>query len=487
MSDFISAMSNVQNRDARTENGAVTLRSTKSDLLDFFSTAGAFRTRSEEDIEMAFSAAFAENKLLALKALFYLRDVRGGQGERRLFRVCIKWLAKNYPEILKKNFDNIPFFGRWDDAFYDSSMVDMLSAQLCEAAAELSRVDPEPEFHMLALAKWLPSENTSSRKTVALAKHIRKLLGVSAKSYRKMLSDARKKLGIVERAMSAQQWSDINFEKVPSRASLLYRKAFHRHDEDRYKDYISKVEKGEAKFNAGVTYPYEIVREYLIKCSGKDSTLEAAWNSLPDYMVEGERMLVMADVSGSMNNPNQLPLAVSLSLAMYAAERNKDSVFHNHFMTFSERPELVKIRGETLYQKVQLLQTARWGMNTNLQAAFDLILRTAVDNQLSADKMPTKLVVVSDMEFDDCGSSRTNFEAIKQKFANASYEMPTLVFWNVNARNSYSPVEFDQQGVMLVSGCSPTIFKNLMASKTTTPYDLMLEVLEAPRYERVIV
>jgi len=285
--------------------------------------------------------------------------------------------------------------------------------------------------------------------------------------------------------MSAQQWDEINYERVPSRASLLYRKAFWKHSPDKYGEYISKVESNEAKINTAVTYPYEIVREYLVKHSDNDRTLNAAWENLPNYITEGDRALVMADVSGSMQRPDFLPLAVSISLAMYFAERNPDPVFGGHFMTFSNKPELIKVQGKNLFERISNLQRANWSMNTDLQAAFKKILSTAVTNKLAFELMPTKLIICSDMEFDNCVNN-TNYEAIEQKYVEAGYLMPTVVFWNVNARNSHSPVEFNKQGVMLVSGCSPTIFKNLMASKVTTPYDLMLEVLNDGRYARVI-
>lgn len=477
---LINAMKSDLNRDARTENGAVTLRSTRSSVLDFFSQAGAFRERSEHDIIKSFSKAFAEDRNLAMRALFYLRDIRGGQGERRMFRVIASWLARNYPSILRANLSNIPFYGRWDDMFFDESMIELSSAYLDEAVKSMGE-----NYESLTLAKWLPSENASSRATAKRSRLIREKLGMSARQYRKMLSAARKELGIVESQMSAGQFSSIDYSKVPSRASVVYRKAFSRRDGDRYSSFIQKVKNGEAKINAAVTYPYEIVREYFDKGSN-DETLNVLWENLPNYIVAGQRMLVMADVSGSMNINNRLPMATSISLAMYAAERNTDSPFYNHFMTFSAKPDLVEIKGRNLFERISNLERADWDMSTNLVAAFERILQTAKKAQISQEQMPTQLVVVSDMEFDAASRYSTNFEHIKQLYAEAGYEMPTLVFWNVNARNSHSPVEFNQKGVKLVSGSSPSIFKALMSTKTLTPYDLMLEVLQQERYDRVV-
>lgn len=479
---FMDALENEDNRSARTQNGAVTLKSTKSDLLDFFSRGAAMRDRDEKDIVKLFSKALSEDPLNAMKALFYTRDCRGGQGERRAFRAIWKWLAKNYPDFAKVNLANVPFFGRWDDLFFD--------AETLEFAAEFVKENlalANPEYSVLNLYKWMPSINTSSKETRSLAWKFVNALGTSPRNYRKMLSEKRAQLDIVERKMSAGLWGSIKFEAIPSRASLLYRKAFKKRDGTRYSDYLTKVEKGEAKINTAVTFPYEIVRQYLNRGVDNDRTLNVAWANLPDYIPEGESGLVVADVSGSMSSNENLPLAVSISLAMYMAERNKDPAFKDRFITFSNSPELVKVKGGNLYEKIQNLNRAQWDMSTNLQAVFDLILNTAVKNSVPQKDMPSRLFIVSDMEFNSACRSRTNFEVIKAKYASAGYEMPKIVFWNVDAKSDQSPVKMDEKGTMLVSGCSPTIFKNVMLSKVTTPYDMMLEVLSQDRYARVIV
>ncbi len=479
---FMDALENEDNRSARTQNGAVTLKSTKSSLLDFFSRSAAMRDRDEKDIVQLFSKALSEDPLNAMKALFYVRDCRGGQGERRAFRAIWKWLVKNYPDFAKANLANVPFYGRWDDLFFD---IDTLQFAAEYVKENLSIANPE--YSVLNLYKWMPSINTSSKETRSLAWKFVDLLHTTPRSYRKMLSEKRAQLDIVERKMSAGLWGSIKFEAIPSKASLLYRKAFKRRDGDRYSEYLTKVEKGEAKINASVTFPYEIVREYLNRHSDNDRTLNAAWNALPDYIPEGESGLVVADVSGSMSSNENLPLAVSISLAMYMAERNKDPNFKDRFITFSAHPELVKVQGRDLYQKIQNLNRAQWDMNTNLQAVFDLILDTAVRAKVPQKDMPSRLFIVSDMEFDSACRYKTNFEVIKAKYASAGYGMPTLVFWNVDAKSDQSPVRFDEKGVMLVSGCSPTIFKNVMLSKVTTPYEMMLEVLNQDRYARVTI
>jgi len=482
MSNLISAISEEQNRSARTENGAVTFSSTNSEVLNFFSTAGALRSCRREEIIQAFSRAFSEDRELAMKTLFYIRDCRGGQGERRVFRIVWAWLYKNYDSIALKNIANVPFYGRWDDLFYDSDSFNFSANYI------ISIINKEKkDYTELNLYKWMPSINTSSPETRFLAQKFCATLHMSARDYRKMLSTKRAELDIVEKKMSANQWSDINFEKVPSKASTIYRKAFWKHEEDRYSNYIDQVEQGKAKINTSVVYPYEIVREYLVNRSDNDKTLNVIWENLPNYLPEGQTALVMADTSESMTDSNSLPLAVSISLALYMAERNSDPVFGGYFMTFSHNPELVKVTGNNLFERITNLSNASWGMNTNLQSAFDLILETAKKNKLSQDKMPSKLIIVSDMKFDAACGVQTNFEVIQNKYAEAGYEMPTIVFWNVNSSSGNHPVKFDQKGVILVSGCSPTIFKNVLSSKTTTPYELMLEVLNDERYNRVII
>jgi len=478
----MDSLENAENRTARTANGAVTLHSTKNYLLDFYSRAGAMRNNSDTEVITLFSKAFSEDPINALKALFYIRDIRGGQGERKVFRTIWSWLADNYPDVVRSNIDNVPFFGRWDDLF-SSPKATKMAIPLISSVIDSAK-NENTSFDKLNLLKWLPSNNTSSNVTRQQANYISALLGMSKKEYRKMLSKYRSILDIVEKKMSANKWKEITYSKVPSRASLLYRKAFWKHDNEGYAQYLTKVEKGEAKINTSVTYPYEVVREYLVNGNTNNQTLNLIWKNLPDY-VEEEQALVMADVSGSMNHPNFLPLSVSISLALYFAERNKNSEFKNRFLTFSSNPSLVKIVGNNLYEKIMNINKSNWDMSTNIQKAFDLILGIAVSNNVPKEDMPRKLYIISDMQFDEAGGNKTNFEVIKQKYASSGYELPVIVFWNVNNSNQESPVTYDQKGTMLVSGCSPNIFKAVMNSKAYTPYDMMMEVLSKERYSRI--
>lgn len=486
-----------------TENLAKTYKSTKSDVLDFFSMGGALRTRDESQINSLFSKAFAEDKLLALKALFYLRDIRGGQGERRTFKSILNFLGDNHPHYIIKNIEHIPFYGRWDDTYalkgtrseqvmadflFDQFDLDMLILKKDKGAVSL-------------LGKWLPSENTSSKKTKKLARFLRHKWGLSSKEYRKALSALRKRIDIVERYMCSNEWKAIDYAKVPSRAAFIYRRAFKLHDPEGYEDFLNAVEKGEKEIKAATLYPYDIVRAIATK-QKYDRTLDLQWKNQTDWL-DGrqENSIVVCDTSGSMGTfgshgyRSPEPIYISVGLAMYFAERNTGP-FHNHFITFSAQPHLQEIKGMNIYEKLMNLSRAHWDMNTNIQAVFDLILKTAIANKVSQDEMVKKIYIISDMEFDAAqgyGSysyrsyrgQKTNFEMIRKKYEMAGYELPLLVFWNVDSRQNNVPVTANEDGVLLVSGSSPSIFKTLMSGKSYTPYDMMLEVLNSARYDRI--
>lgn len=451
-----------------TQNSALTFKSTESKVLDLFSMGGALRNREPEEIEKMLSQALAEDKLLAIKCLFYLRDVRGGQGERRTFREALKILTRHYPEEASKLVPLIPEYGRWDDLFYiDGLEIDsFLKVQIMK--------DCTSEMPSL-LAKWMPSENAGN-KSKLLARKLRKYLNLSSKTYRIMLTNIRHKLNLVETKMSNKAWFSIEYDKIPSKSSLNYRKAFVRNDAERYKSFLDSVEKGKAKINTATLFPYEIVRQARVE---NNQTLDILWKNLPDYTRGNEKGIVVADVSGSMQG---LPMDISVSLAMYFAERN-EGVFKNKFITFSGNPELQEVKGNNLNQKIFNLERSHWEMNTNLQAVFDLILSTAVANKVPQSELPSNIYIISDMEFDECAEDTTNFEAIKIKYEASEYEMPTLIFWNVNSVQNNVPATQDEKGVTLVSGTSPTIFKMVMAK--ATPYEFMTKILNSERYKLI--
>lgn len=465
-----------------TENNAKVYKTTESHLLDLFSQGGALRNRSEDDIISLFSKALHEDKLLAMKMLFYFRDVRGGQGERQTFRTLINYLANNHSELIEKNLYLVSHFGRWDDLYsligtaLEGKVFDHIKYQL-----ELDKRAGNPSL----LAKWLKSENTSSYESRRLATKTRKALGLSSREYRKTLSSLRKKIDVVESLMSAKEWDQIEYSKVPSQASLNYRDAFRRNDEERYEQYLESLKKGETKINTGTLFPYEIVRQVQANSwNSSDETLDLMWDNLPDYIGGSkENSIAVVDVSGSMMG---LPMEVAISVGMYLAERN-EGAFQNHFITFSNRPEIVEIVGDTLHEKVRNMERANWDMNTNIKAVFDLILDTAIRSKISQNEMVKKLYIISDMEFDEADSRADEylFEVIRDSYRENGYEMPQLVFWNVNARNSNAPMTMNHYGVQFVSGCSPSIFQNLMKGEFMSAYDLMLDVLNDERYDAV--
>ena len=488
MSKLINAINNTPMLTT-TKNGAIAYDRSGSSVLDLFSRGGALRSTSDSELISLFNKAFTEDSLLALKCLFYLRDIRGGQGERKVFRTILTHVAKSYPIIFTKNMDNIVKFGRYDDLFVafgtksEDAMTNFIRVQLEKDAFQTDNTK------LSLLAKWLPSENTSSSETRALAKKFISALGVTPRVYRKTLSKIRSKLNLVEIAMSVNAWAQIDFEKVPSKANLLYKKAFKRQQEDRYNAFLASVEKGEAKINAGTLYPYEFIRDLYKNGTSDRKTLNALWNSLPDFTKDNPHNgLVIADVSGSMTSGNGdvKPIWVSISLAIYFAQRNK-GFFKDHFMTFSENSKLVKITSPDIVDAYSQLQQSEWGMSTNLQSAFNAILSAAKANNLSQEDLPSVLYVISDMQFNVAcgGNTATNFDAARLKFEAAGYKLPTICFWNVNATSGTSPVSRDTTGATLVSGCSPSIFKTVLTGSTVTPYDNMQATLNSDRYASV--
>jgi len=479
-----SLVNAIQSHDVLTTNGAVSHSTSGTSVLDFFGKAAAMRGSSEQDVINSFSLAYREDKTLALKALFYLADVRGGQGERRLFRVAYNWLAKNDATVAKKLLKYIPEYTRFDNVLETLENTALEGDALSFLAKQL-KADAKAETPTLA-AKWSPSEQASSNVTRRLAFKLREKMKLSPKAYRKLLSGLRAKIGVVERQMCAGDWKKINFSHVPSKAALLYKKAFNAHTPDLYSKFLTKVEKGEVTINASTLYPYDVVAQVMSKSGNELRTLEAQWKALPNYLeANPHNGLVVADVSGSMDSGtgSVRPVDVATSLAIYFAERNVGA-FNGNFMIFSRDAKLLSIGAGSLQDKVRMVHKNREVANTNLQSVFDLILEKGVKYKVPQVEMPTVLYVISDMQFDAACEGGTNFEAIKVKYKAAGYKIPTIVFWNVNA-HADTPVKFDEKGVCLVSGCSPSILKTAISGKVVTPYKLMLDVLGAERYEPI--
>ena len=480
---FITALESQMN-DTVTLNGAKSNKSTLNKCLDLFGKIGACRNDVKQ-AQRLFAFAYAENPETATRILFWARDIRGGQGEREVFRNLFKYLVEENGEIGAKLVSLVPAYGRWDDLLVlenTSAWDNVLGA--IQFQLNLDRVSFKAGSAVSLLAKWLPSINASSKDSKRLGRKIAEHLGLSEREYRKVLSNLRTHINVVEKAMCSKEWSVIDYSKLPSRAAFMYRKAFAKQDATRYADYLSAVEKGEAKINAATLYPYEIVEQYLYKGARNDKTIDLQWEALPNYM-EGKEFngLVVADVSGSMNGR---PMSVSISLAMYIAERNTAEVWKNKFLTFSAQPELQSIVGSTIGKRIDNLSRAAWQMNTDLMAVFKTVLDAGMKNDVPAEDMPQKLIIVSDMQFDQCCSSnkRTNFEQIQKLYRKAGYEMPQLVFWNVNSYGDV-PIKAHDTGTCLVSGCSPSILKSVLTDSVLTPVDTMNDTVYAERYDAV--
>ena len=465
-----------------TENGAVTYRTSGKDCLDLFASIGALRHADDRDICNRFLKAYAENRDLAMKILFYARDVRGGLGERRVFRSILTWLASNEKGSVVKNLPFIAEYGRWDDVLVllkTPCREEALTLLKEQFRADLAALDDSGDISLLG--KWLPSVNASNRETVMLAKMIAKAFGLSDRDYRKALVKLRARIRIIENNLREKDYS-FDYAKQPSKAMFKYRKAFLRNDGERYGAFLQKVERGEAELHTGTLMPYELV-ERAYGCSEEERrSLDITWRMLEDFTTD-ENALVVADGSGSMYwNSKPMPAAVAQSLAIYFAEHNKGK-FHNHFLTFSMTPQLVEIKGNDFVEKVRCCKTFDECANTNLEAVFDLVLQAAAENHVPQAEMPAKLYIISDMEFDTCveNSSMTNFENAKASYASAGYKLPDLVFWNVDSRHEQQPVKENDRGVALVSGNSPRIFSMVMDGELN-PYAFMLSVIDTERY-----
>ena len=480
-----------------TENLAVARKSTLNKVYDMFALGGAYRNRTDEDCILLFKNAIKEDETLALKCLFYLRDVRGGQGERRFFRVCFNWLAKNYPEVARRNLINIAEYGRYDDLYcvvgtpVEKDMFALIKEQLEKDIASMNESD---KAGVSLLAKWLKSENAFSKETKMLGNKTRIALGLTHKAYRETLSALRTRINIVEKLMSENKFNEIEYSKIPSKAGLIYRNAFAKRDAERYKEFINNKE---TKVNACANYPYEMVREVSkhlnhyywqedYKWTEEErNALQKYWDNQKDYL-QGKpcKMMGVIDTSGSMTNSSRNNVA-PIAIGMYAAER-VGGPFKDHFITFASQPQLIKVEGVDFVDKVKRIYDKNLVDNTNLRAAFDLIKNIALQPGVNRDDVPNTLVVVSDMEI-DCGSfwrdehiRKTEMESIRDEWKSLGLPMPHLVYWNVDARNN---LILDSDEATYVSGCSPVIFESILTGKSG--WDLCYDKLMSERYEQV--
>lgn len=446
---------------ARTENGMKAKAHSDNALVDLFYKIGASRGKS---VSADFEKAFQEDAGLAMKIAFWSRDVRGGAGERQIFRDVLVHLEKLHPDILEAVLPFVSEFGRWDDllVFKTEKFKHMAYTLIGDALRARNGL----------AAKWMPRQGP-------IAIEIRNFYGMTPKQYRKSLVALT---NVVETKMCAKDWDGIEFGKLPSLASARYNKAFAKNATASYEAYKARLTAGTDKVNASAVYPYDVIK--TLRHGGDSVVADAQWASLPNYIGDAS-VMPLVDVSGSMctpvgGNANLQCIDVALSLGLYCADKNT-GVFKDTFLTFSAKPKAQVVKG-TLAQKMSQMNSSDWGMNTNLHAAFDEILRIAVKGGVNASDMPKTLLILSDMQFDQCVSfDDSAHQMIKRKYKDAGYEVPNIVFWNLNSKDNV-PVKFDKRGTALVSGFSPAVMKGILSGADMTPYGIMLATVDVPRY-----
>ena len=456
----------MRNNMSRTENGALTFASSGSTLLDLFFNVGAARKNADKLADDWFKASIADQGL-ALRVALWARDARGGAGERDAFRAMLKAFDRE-AKFDRALLEKIAEVGRADDLLVVEKNFDVMAAFYKEMIdnSKLSGL----------FAKWAPRQGP-------IANRLRKAWKMgSPKAYRKYLVE---RTNVVEQLMCAREWTEVEYEGVPSVAMARYNRAFARNDTRRFEDYRKSLESGDAKINAGAIFPYDVVRAG--RAYGANlGVVEAQWKALPDFIKDASAILPMCDVSGSMGvqiSGSVTAMDVSIALGLYISERQKGP-FKDLVMTFSGRPQFHKVRGATIVDRIRNLENAEWGMNTNVEAAFQAICDLAVKNKVPAGDMPKYLVILSDMEFDSASrGSNTNFESARRMFERAGYELPRVVFWNLNSRTKNVPVSMHQSGTALVSGFSPAIMKSVLEAERFDPMSIMLDTVNAPRYD----
>lgn len=465
----------LQYNDQIGENGMPTHSTSGSAIVDMFFKMGASRQVPAKNLVQLFVNALSEDMLLAVKAMFYNRDVRGGQGERRSFRIFFRYLCVYYPEVARKNLKNVVEYGRWDDLLVG------LETPVEDDIYDLFLYGLKAKDKLCA--KWLPREGKSMDYFAKLFMAKWKL---SPRQYRRLLATHTE---VVENLMCNKEWGAINYNHVPSVAINKYRKAWYRNDPERYGAWVDALAKGDkdVKVNAGAIYPHTLVGSVLNNRNQKlDQQTQAQWDALPDYVPEGQSFIPVCDVSGSMGMYDGVPMLVSIALGIYLSERNK-GVFKDGFITFSGKPTLQVLKSKSLREKILQLHKAEWGMNTNLEAVFNLLLNKAVESGLSNSDMPQTILILSDMQFDQCVTepNASAIKMIRRKYEASGYSMPNVVFWNLRDSTGV-PVKYNEEGTCLVSGFSPAIMQNLL-SGDMTPENIVNNALNNPRYEAVTV
>lgn len=502
---FYESMSNTMDNVSVTENGMVGYKTTNHELLDFNFKVSSYRDNLGV-AKVDFEKVLNEKEAYALKFLFYVRDAREGIGERDLFRTCLRVLVdnktiSNKDEIINTTIKETPEYGRWDDLFvllgtqYEKQVVVAIGDQLKE---DINNYKNGKSISLLA--KWMPSENASSKGTKAHAKVLREGLELTPRQYRKILSTLRKHLDVVEVKTCAKEWDKINYSSVPSKANLKYKDAFLRNDETRRREFLAKLVVGDKSvhINSSVNFPHEIVHSYsnyswCSRLKDYDEALEQLWKNLKPC-VGLEDTIVVRDGSGSMTmsvgNSKVSALDVSTALAIYCSQYTKEE-FKDKFITFSSRAKLIDLSScANLHNKLERCYNESDCSNTNLQSVFELILKTAVDGNMKPEDLPKQVLVISDMEFDGgSGYGNMHFDnnviaLMQSKYSFYGYSLPKLAFWNVNSRTGTIPVKQNKNGVTLISGFSQNVLSMVMNGETD-PYKSLIKELTKDRYNAI--
>lgn len=474
---------------AVTENGCETYKSSLNKSVDLFFQIAAARNRSDEEVIILFEDAFSENPEYALRILFWARDIRGGQGERRVFRVIMTHLANTQPALVTANLPLIPEYGRADD------LLCLLDTEISNHVLNL--IQKELLGGNALFSKWMPRLKSAKKRHARMIQNHMKL---SPKAYRQLLS---RLTSVVETQMCNNEWDSIEYGAVPSVAMNIYKKAFGRHAPEAWAAYVAALESGEEKINSATLYPHQIVAGLDASYGSvtDEAVIQAQWDALPNFMMNNaSRILPVIDTSGSMmcgiGKTSLRPLDVSVGLGAYIADRN-NGPFEDYFVTFSNTPQLQKLKGKNICEKINNLFRADWGMNTNIQAVFELILKHALESGAGQHEMPNSILVLSDMEFDQAttvfdytnvhktAKSMTTYDVVRRMYAAAGYELPKIVFWNLNAKGGNIPVKFDEDGTALVSGFSPSILTSILSSSDFTPEKIMLNTIMDERYDGI--
>ncbi|KAJ8908733.1 hypothetical protein NDN08_005438 [Rhodosorus marinus] len=479
---------------ACTANGAPTLVTSGNANVNLF-----YMTKRKVEEKLLLSCAqesWVEDELITLKLAAYARDIRGGKGEREVGRLLMKWLAEEHPECMEVNLQLfVEKYGRFDDLFV------LMNTPLEDAAINLACEQIEKDLKALEqdgrvslMAKWIPSEGKSLDKKNGVTRKIAERLanGSKGKLRKKYISPLREHLKIVERLMCAGQWSELNYNVVPSVAMANYSNAFKRHSEEKFGEWKAGLATGKSKVNASVLFPHEVANKYNIRAfnvvpmGGRepDELIEAQWLEIVKGAREAGTLgntLALCDVSDSMTG---LPMQLSLSLGCLISDLADDN-FKDLVITFEKEPRLMNIAGPTLLHKLAKLHDLPWGMSTNFIAALELVLSMGLEANLPPESMPTRLIVISDMQFDiaDDGAFETNYEALKKMYQQSHYEPPHIVFWNVSGDAQDYQVMADELNVSLVSGFSTAILKCILSDSTPTPVRSMMAAISHERYD----